>query len=288
MQDETVALSGETSIDIKAGLELGAIKAKATGGYSSDFADKHGMTLSNENVKIAKIGDPNPVAIFFDLRPASELMNPIFLEYNPLDDWKSLAPFVWCDLRNSFDAYLASLGAGENIPAVFLESYTPRTIKVSVPKLWLSMLPPEGEGLNQGHYEYQLREGSISIEAIGGAIEYGKEQRKTISLEYEDVMPFDATGNCALDLFYNLVARESQRSAGFRVSGDLVISQYGYYHSEEGRVGVDNRLPIKINLQKAFSEIPGKVIHVFGSSEEVNNPVKFGIEVNVEVKEAQS
>jgi hypothetical protein len=67
-----------------------------------------------------ELGDEaNPIAIFLDLRRMSELFSPIFFRYNMVDDFGSLAPVVWYDLRASFERYL------DRFPAPTLVDYSP-------------------------------------------------------------------------------------------------------------------------------------------------------------------
>jgi hypothetical protein len=80
--------------------------SKNFGNFRQEWKDQQGIDLGTEDVVHFSVGHGVPMGIFFDLRPASELMNPILFDYNPADDWQKLAPVVWYALRTSFEAFL--------------------------------------------------------------------------------------------------------------------------------------------------------------------------------------
>jgi hypothetical protein len=131
LQAESTACTKKVDLKAKASVVLEGAKGGLSGKFSKEWSDKHGIEVSAEDIDVFSIGREFPMGIFFDLRPITELMSPIFFPYNPADDWEQYAPWIWHGLRHKFSAYLNSLGLNQSVrDASFLEDYTPWKWKV--------------------------------------------------------------------------------------------------------------------------------------------------------------
>jgi hypothetical protein len=99
---------------------------------------------SEEDTSHFGIGTPDPVSIFLDLRPASELMNPIFLPYNDKDEWGKFAPWVWTEVRANFEGWLTQQGLNQPIDEDLVEDYRPRTFTITFPAVTIDSGKPVG------------------------------------------------------------------------------------------------------------------------------------------------
>jgi hypothetical protein len=102
---------------VKEGIELKAQASAAfdgfTGGTNFDvkqtWGDKFTNTIEQEDLRECYVGEQaEPAAIFLDLRPANELLNPILLPWSadPLATTEEIqAPFLWYLLRQSWRDY---------------------------------------------------------------------------------------------------------------------------------------------------------------------------------------
>jgi hypothetical protein len=161
------------------------VKVGGKVGADFEWADKLGKEVSAEDTKYTSVGsDNNPMAVLFDLRPASELMSPIFFPL-PLDVDKNYdrgptalcdqrrAPFIWFNLRTSFEEYLTGLGLNRPLDSSFMEDYTPRIATVSVSGL--TIVTPNGD------WPYMY--GGLSFTALKGAVLLGKQD---LNIDYKD------------------------------------------------------------------------------------------------------
>jgi hypothetical protein len=114
----------------------------AEGGTNDEFKNewkvKTGLDVSTEDITVVSVGEAFPVGIFYDLRPISELLNPVLCPYNPADDWQQCAPWVWLEVRRGLDAYLKSLGLDSPIDSRYLVDYTPQKFRVTFPTMSFS------------------------------------------------------------------------------------------------------------------------------------------------------
>lgn len=115
-------------------------KLSSKGSYAEEWATKLQTAVESEDVSCYQIGGrgAEAVGIFYDLRPISELLNPLLVRYSPAKAWESLAPWVWTDVRASLEDHLASLGMGRPVPAELSVDYTPRIITVAFQGITLS------------------------------------------------------------------------------------------------------------------------------------------------------
>ena len=102
-----------------------------------EWKTKHQIDLSTEDLKKYRIGtSTNAVPIFFDLRPITELLSPVYFEFNPDHPVQQFAPFIWFNLRDELDDFLLTeVGLNDQISknaAGFLDDLSPHRIHVSV------------------------------------------------------------------------------------------------------------------------------------------------------------
>jgi hypothetical protein len=142
------SLAGEVAAhehgsDLKASASAAADKGKGAGGgldvgFSDQWKQSTGFTIEREDKQSFELGSKkDPVTIFLDLRPISELLNPIFFPYNPLDDssgkWRMYSPFIWYGLRKSLMRHLEKLGLNEPLERAAGDDMTPRLVKLTSP-----------------------------------------------------------------------------------------------------------------------------------------------------------
>jgi len=98
-----------------------------------------------EDVQKYPIGNEQQhVGILFDLRPLHQLLNPIFLDYNPADTWQKMAPFVWYELRDSLSSYLGHLGFNKPMDPSLEAEYTPPACEGEFSLRFMKLLMTEG------------------------------------------------------------------------------------------------------------------------------------------------
>jgi len=107
--------------------------------------------VSTEDITIVSVGEAFPVGTFYDLRPISELLNPVLCPYNPADDWQRCAPWVWLEVRRGLDAYLKTLGLDCPIDNRYLVDYTPQKFKVTFPTITFANPNSEFTHFSQGN-----------------------------------------------------------------------------------------------------------------------------------------
>jgi hypothetical protein len=126
----------EKHYDVKIIASGGLDKAKAGGEseFRTELKNSLEVEFKSEDVDRYSIGsDQEPVAIFFDLRPITELLNPVFIPYNEVHAQKKYSPFVWYDLRESLSRHLEKLGLNQPLEGAFNGDLTPRLVKLTVP-----------------------------------------------------------------------------------------------------------------------------------------------------------
>jgi hypothetical protein len=97
---------------------------------SIDVSDKTGFGLGT---------DPHegPAPISLDLRPISEVLSPLFFDYDPNPAARNeciAAPFIWYRLRRSLQAYLKSKYL-DQLPDTLNRDYTPKVMTLTFPYL---------------------------------------------------------------------------------------------------------------------------------------------------------
>jgi hypothetical protein len=125
----------EKHYDLKIVASGGLDNAKAGGEkeFRTELKNKLEVETQTEDVDRMGIGSPaEPVAIFFDLRPIAELLNPILLPYNPVDAQYKYSPFFWYDLRKSLSRHLEGLGLNKPLERTLADDLTPRLVKLTV------------------------------------------------------------------------------------------------------------------------------------------------------------
>src|SRR5262249_22589706 len=128
----------DISLTAKAIIDGGTVKTEAD--FKDELKSRTGIDFSNEISHYFGIGEPNTpgVGIFFDLRPLTELMSPIFFPYDPDDNNQKRAPWVWYNLRQSFNDYLKSLGLNKPLDESFLNDFTPYQFKFTFQNIKVS------------------------------------------------------------------------------------------------------------------------------------------------------
>ena len=120
-QAESIAQHQGWNLKVTAKGTVDGMTGKGHADLEHSWETKFGTKAETDSLKYSKLGaDNDPVAIFLDLRQLHELFSPIFFQYNPADDFYSLAPVVWYKLRHSFAKYL------EAFPTPTLMNYLPR------------------------------------------------------------------------------------------------------------------------------------------------------------------
>jgi hypothetical protein len=152
LQAESTA--SEKKLDLKrtASGMLGGVGGKADIDFSKEWKEKHGVKVETGDVKSLSLGDANDsVPIFYDLRPTSELMSPLFFPYDPLTEWKRVAPFVWSNLRKSYEDFLKNKGLLDQPMASELNvDFRPRILSVSITEISVEGGPRDKENCEFG------------------------------------------------------------------------------------------------------------------------------------------
>ncbi|WP_395652828.1 hypothetical protein [Phycicoccus elongatus] len=166
LHDEKTMAESKKSLAQSASATLEGVKAGADYTLTQEWKTVAGLELSEEDTSHFGIGTPDPVSIFLDLRPASELMSPIFLPYNDKDEWGKFAPWVWTEVRSNFEEWLTKQGLNQPIDQDLVEDYRPRTFTITFPSLVIEqgpfMVPNQGETLASFPYVT----GTISISPL--------------------------------------------------------------------------------------------------------------------------
>jgi hypothetical protein len=146
---ETKAWERGTTLKQNAEVTMeGFVKAGRKVGASFNWGGKVGSEISKEDVVYYGVGNDNePMPIFFDLRPISELLNPLFFPCDLAKNAKDLhavAPFVWGGLRRSLERHLEKLGLNKPLDPSASRNYAPRIVKVVFDywNIWISSGTP--------------------------------------------------------------------------------------------------------------------------------------------------
>jgi hypothetical protein len=154
---ESTAVTNNIDLGVSASVVVDGIKAGTDDEYKAEWMNKTGIELSTDDVTTLSVGAQHPpghVAIFFDLRPISELLSPMFLQHDPNDEWLRYAPWLWTVVRAQLDAYLETLGLNKPMDPSFLEDYSPHKFKVTVPSINVTgdaLLPDGGTVTLRAH-----------------------------------------------------------------------------------------------------------------------------------------
>lgn len=150
----------------KSVLDGGKVSGKSS--ISAEWEAKNGLTVSEEDIQtfgLGQFGHPG-VGILYDLRPVTELLNPVLFRYNPADPWQRLAPWVWSQLRAGLDGYLSELGLNQPIDASCFENYMPHLVKVTFPQVKVT---EDDQRWMAGHQLNPLyAKGSIKLSELDG------------------------------------------------------------------------------------------------------------------------
>jgi hypothetical protein len=131
LEAEAKAHSIGLTIKATASLTFEGITAGAEASYGEKWSKKLGLEHSVTDVECNSVGSvTDPMGIFYDLRPITELFTPVFFEYNPLTRNKH-SPCIWRELRSSLQNYLIDRGLNK-FPAYSPEDdFKPRLVKFS-------------------------------------------------------------------------------------------------------------------------------------------------------------
>lgn len=131
--------AAEHKVDVKAEAKAGieGISVDAKDHIAHEWSDKNVCEISAEDINVFEVGEKSPSAIFFDLRPITELLCPIFFPSSAKDGLDEVAPIIWWDLRDRLTDYLLQVGVGAPIPPELGLDTTPNLIHVSVTEVSL-------------------------------------------------------------------------------------------------------------------------------------------------------
>jgi MAC/Perforin domain len=198
-----VDLETESKVTLDGAFDVGGSSKLAT-----EWSTKLSTTFTEEQAQAFRVGydalTPDGVAILFDLRPITELFSPVFIPYNPADDWQQLAPWVWSDVRSSFAAYLTGLGLNQPITDTSMfEDYTPRLVKVTFP--WVTVDKEETGGFGPyardveicgwGSIKLELAQDASDAEAFLESTDY---QLNGVQLNGDGQKPGDTDFSCVV------------------------------------------------------------------------------------------
>jgi hypothetical protein len=114
------------SADVSATLDK-TVKAGGKVDFRSEWQQKLGVTIESEDVESRSLGsEKDPMAIFFDLRPITDLLSPVFFAHNPVDRGQKYSPWVWYDLRESLSRHLTKLGVNQPLERGAADEFAPR------------------------------------------------------------------------------------------------------------------------------------------------------------------
>lgn len=135
LQAEQTATKLTHGLKQSASATLEGVTAGTDFSLKQEWESKVGLEVSEEDTSHFGIGTPDPVSIFLDLRPASELLSPIFLPYDDKDEWRRFAPWVWTEVRDNFEVWLTKQGLNQPIDLDLVEDYRPRKFRITIPKI---------------------------------------------------------------------------------------------------------------------------------------------------------
>jgi hypothetical protein len=161
MQAEQVMHDNKRKFSVEADTTVEDVKAGADLAVEDEWKKQTGLELSQEDTSHFGLGTPDPISIFLDLRPSSELMSPIFLPYDDKDPWGRFAPWVWTDVRRNFEKWATDHGLDQPINPDLVQNWRPRRFEITFPKIVVLGQAPgssdeQPSGLLQGR-------GTISI-----------------------------------------------------------------------------------------------------------------------------
>jgi hypothetical protein len=132
LQNDITAHETGIKITDKASLTLDGFTAGGNSSLKQEWKDKAGLEVSEEDTFHIAVGTPDKVGILLDLRPASELMSPIFVPHDPDDAWGRFAPWVWTAIRSDFEGWLTKQGLDQPVAPDLVADYTPRRFDIAV------------------------------------------------------------------------------------------------------------------------------------------------------------
>lgn len=155
----TMALEEKTTektFDLKtkstAVLKEAGVKGNSSAEIKNEWKNQTGVEVETSDVRTMSLGtnEQNGVGILYDLRPLTELLNPILFPYDSDDPWEQRAPWVWSVVRESLSAHLEDLGLNKPMLASADDDYTPRLVKVTFPSIKVSVDDRRWMGSNDG------------------------------------------------------------------------------------------------------------------------------------------
>jgi hypothetical protein len=145
LHSEQTAVEQKLQIKESASATIEVAKVGADFALEQEWKTKTGLEMSTDDTEHFGIGTPDPVSIFLDLRPSSELLSPIFLPYDDKDDWGKFAPWVWTTVRSDFEDWLTAQGLNQPIDENRIEDYRPRGFTITLEDIALKV--PAGSNI---------------------------------------------------------------------------------------------------------------------------------------------
>ena len=145
LNEQSVKVKGFNPISAALDAVSNALVASGGKGDSIDsnevaasWASKNGVTVNASDVVAFSVGKDQPLglAILYDLRPLTELLGPALFGYNPaLAPFGPLAPWVWTTVRQSFEAYLKSIGMDKPLDPSLADDLAPLVLTITFPNI---------------------------------------------------------------------------------------------------------------------------------------------------------
>ncbi|WP_112875343.1 hypothetical protein [Paracoccus endophyticus] len=251
LSSETKAF--ETGVDLSSNVSAGigeAGKADLTVEVKNNWSSKKMDEISTEDITSFAVGTSSPVAIFFDLRPLTELLGPVYFEFNPDDEWGRFAPFVWYDLRSRLAAHLETLGLNQPLGPEWTVDYTPRRVQVTAPKITLTLTKGGIESLN-------VSPGSITLGAADDPAE---------SLYGDPAFLLVSTGQQSLDFADHDVPSD----------GSLLGAYAGptcFIAVKPGETSVKAKVAVSLNIYDVYTDATGECASFFRTKMEFTRDV---------------
>jgi hypothetical protein len=196
---EGVLTQQSLGLETTASAAFEGFEAKRDAGVTSTWGDKFKDTIGSEEVKGYSLGsatDHKP--IFLDLRPVSEVLNPILLPWTPgplATTQEMRAPFMWYVLRRNWSDYQRRVHQmGVKLSALADVDYTPTIVRFTATTNVFT-------GAVMGNWPSMY--GSIAWSAppapvVAGIVGYNVDVKNAHASK--DNEPIPGTGNLALTL----------------------------------------------------------------------------------------
>jgi hypothetical protein len=228
LEAESKATTTTAGLNGAAKAVVEGVKAGGQFEVTAESYKKLGLEMSQEDVFSLSIGHDTPVGIFYDLRPVTELLSPVFFPYRPLEPsgWGALAPWVWHGLRPSLAGYLQELGLNKPLEADAYIDYTPRRYKVTIENITVSPPPPKLRHVDPGRVYVQVAE-SASVKV--SPVPAHQPDVSCLALESKDWRQVGHSGTSGVtlssgyrpdpaDVYWTMAAKGGQTSLPLRVA----------------------------------------------------------------------